>query len=62
VRASEVHFALMPVMGADALVCYGLDDGEAARRRQASAGSLCSADLLELLLGLPVGMPVPVTH
>ena len=34
---------------------------EAARRCQASAGSLCSADLLELLLGLPVGMPVPVT-
>lgn len=61
VRASEVHFALMPVMGAEALVCYRLDDGELARRHRAGAGSLCSADVLELLMGLPVGMPVPVT-
>lgn len=61
VRASEVQCALVPVMGAEALICYRLDDGEAARRRRAGAGSLCSADVLELLLGLPVGMPVPVT-
>jgi hypothetical protein len=61
VRAGEVHFALIPVMGAEALVCYRLDDGEAARRHRSRAGSLCSADVLELLLGLPIGMPVPVT-
>jgi len=61
VRASEVDFALLPVIGTEALVCYRLDDGEAARRHRAGAGNLCLADVLELLLGLPVGMPVPVT-
>lgn len=61
VRCSKVHFALMPVMGTEAMVCYRFDDGEATRRHQAGLGSLRSAEMLELLLGLPVGMPVPVT-
>jgi hypothetical protein len=56
----EVQRALMPIMGAEALVCYRLDDGEHARRRRTDTGAILSADVLELLLGLPVAASVPV--
>ena len=48
------------LMGAEALICYRLDDGEHARRRRAGAGAISSADVLELLLGLPIAASVPV--
>jgi hypothetical protein len=47
-------------MGAEALICYRLDDGEHARRQRAGTGAILSADVLELLLGLPVAASVPV--
>src|ERR1700735_2808204 len=60
VRSDEVRRTLMSIMGTEALVCYKLDDGEHARRQRAGAGTISSADVLELLLGLPIAMPVPV--
>jgi len=60
VRADEVRRTLTSIMGTEALVCYRFDDGEHARRQRASAGVIASADVLELLLGLPIAMPVPV--
>jgi hypothetical protein len=50
----------MSIMGTEALICYKFDDGEHARRRRAGAGTISSADVLELLLGLPIAMPVQV--
>jgi hypothetical protein len=47
------------MMGAEALICYRLDDGEHARRQRAGEGAILSADVLELLLGLPIATPVP---
>lgn len=57
----EVNCAIMPVLGAEALICYRVDTGEAERRRRAGAETITSADVLELLLDLPLGVPVPVT-
>lgn len=51
----------MGIFGTEALICYRLDEVEHTRRLHAEAGALASADVLELLLGLPVGMPVPLT-
>jgi hypothetical protein len=51
----------MSIMGTEALICYRFDDGEHERRQRTGAGVILSADALELLLGLPVAMPVPVT-
>lgn len=50
----------MPIMGTEALICYQFHDSEHARRRRAGPGTISSADVLELLLSLPIGMPVPV--
>jgi hypothetical protein len=58
--SGEVRRALMPIMGAEALVCYRLDDGEHARRRRAGTGAILSPDVLELLLSLPIAASVPV--
>lgn len=60
VRANEVRRTLIPIMGTEALICYQFDDGEHARRRREGGGAISSADVLELLLGLPIAMPVPV--
>lgn len=60
-RGSEVNCAVMPVMGTEALICYRVDTAEAERRRRAGAETIASADVLELLLDLPLGVPVPVT-
>jgi hypothetical protein len=60
VRAEAVRRTLIPIIGTEALICYQFDDGEHARRRRASAGAVSSADVLELLLDLPIAMPVPV--
>jgi hypothetical protein len=56
----EVQRVLMPMMGAEALICYRLDEGEHGRRRQAGAGAIASTDVLELLLSLPISESVPV--
>lgn len=56
-----VQRAVMPVLGAEALICYRLDGSEHARRQRMGAGAFTSAEVLELLLGLPVGAPIPMT-
>jgi len=61
VSGDEVRRAVMPVLGTEALVCYQVDEGEHTRRLHARAGAISSPDVLELLLGLPVAMPVPVS-
>jgi hypothetical protein len=58
--SDKVRRTLTSIMGAEALICYRLDDGEHARRQQAGARAISSADVLELLLGLPIATPVPV--
>lgn len=60
VGSDDVRRTLMPIMGTEALICYQFDDGEHARRRRTGAGAISSADVLELLLDLPIAMPVPV--
>ena len=52
-------FPTVPVMGTEALISYRLDDGEHERRKNAGAKAITSAEVLELLLNLPVDMPVP---
>lgn len=59
VRSDGVQRTLMSIMGTEALICYQFDRREHARRRRAGAGAISSADVLELLLGLPIAMPVP---
>lgn len=56
-----VERAVMPIMGAEALICYRLDADEHARRQRAGGSAISSADVLELLLGLPAAVPIPVT-
>jgi len=53
--------AAMSIFRTETLVSYRLDESEHARRTAVGAGELPSADVLELLLGLPTGMPVPVS-
>jgi hypothetical protein len=60
VGSDRARRSLMSIMGAEALICYRLDDGEHSRRLEADGGAISSADVLELLLGLPVAAPVPV--
>lgn len=48
------------IMGVAAALTYTLDAAEDVRRREAGGREILSPDVLELLLGLPEGMPVPV--
>lgn len=48
------------IMGTSALVRYRFDGLEAARRKASGLGGISSPDVLNLLLDLPLGMPVPV--
>jgi hypothetical protein len=52
--------AAVHVFGAAAGVAYRPDQAEVARRAAVSLGSITQRDVLEVLMGLPVGMPVPV--
>lgn len=51
---------MMAHMGTEALVYYCIDAAEHHRRREAGVGPIRSVDVLELLLGLPLGIEVPV--
>jgi hypothetical protein len=51
----------MSIFRTEALISYQLDEAEETRRRAAGESKVPSADVLELLLGLPTGMPVPVS-
>jgi hypothetical protein len=48
------------VMGQSVAVAYVLDNGEDRRRTLAGLGAVVRLDLLDVLLALPLGLPVPV--
>jgi hypothetical protein len=50
----------MRIMNVQAVLSYTVDHVEHARRERAGGGAVLSPDVLDLLLGLPVGVPVPV--
>lgn len=50
----------MRIFQTEALIIYRLDESEHARRSVAASEQVPAAEVLELLLGLPIGMPVPV--
>jgi hypothetical protein len=50
----------MRIMNVQAVFSYTVDPVEHARRERAGGGAVMSPDVLDLLLGLPVGLPVPV--
>src|SRR5215204_1651313 len=52
--------AVVPILGTRALLRYRLDHHEDGRRRRANLGAIRHPEVLELLLGLPVGVSVPV--
>ena len=52
--------AMVPVLGTRALLHYRLDRHEDDRRRRAHLGAIRHPEILELLLGLPFGVSVPV--
>jgi hypothetical protein len=54
------HQAMVPVLGTRALLRYRLDRHEDDRRRRAHLGAIRHLEVLELLLGLPAGVSVPV--
>jgi hypothetical protein len=56
----EAGVGVVPILGTTALLCYRLDK-EAGRRRRAGLGAVTSPDVLGLLLGLPVGVGVPLS-
>jgi hypothetical protein len=60
-RTAGVLRAMMSVLLTEALICYRVEVDERARRVRTAAGRLSSPDVLELLLDLPIGWPVPIT-
>jgi hypothetical protein len=54
------HAKFVSIMGVSALVRYRLEEHEAARRAARRLGVFSSPDVLNLLLDLPLGLPVPV--
>lgn len=50
----------MRIMNALAVFSYTVNPAEHVRRDQLGAGAVLSPDVLDLLLGLPVGVPVPM--
>lgn len=52
--------AVVDVLGVTAVVAYRRDVCEHRRRREAGTGALRRIDVLELLMGLPEGEPVPI--
>lgn len=58
--AADANLMTVRMLGVSAVLAYRPDPVEWARRRGVGLGPLCSPDLLELLLSLPIGMPVPI--
>ncbi|WP_146087493.1 hypothetical protein [Thermomonospora echinospora] len=50
------------LQGTHAVLTYGLDRSEVERRRLVGLGAVTSPGALRLLLGLPIGVPVPMTR
>ncbi|PBC71160.1 hypothetical protein BX265_5749 [Streptomyces sp. TLI_235] len=58
--SSEGEGVMLSVLGSRALLLYRVDETEHRRRQAAGSEPLDSIPALERLLGLPVGLPVPV--
>ncbi len=56
--AGAAHVSWGPVLGVEALVCFEPDMEEIDRRERAGLGAATDVDVLDLLLGLPVGAAV----
>lgn len=59
-RAGGLRRSVVSILNTEALICFDLDVVEHARRKDAGLGAISSPDMLELLLALPVALPVPV--
>ncbi|MQS15707.1 hypothetical protein F7Q99_26415 [Streptomyces kaniharaensis] len=57
---SESEGAMLSVLGTRAFLLYRVDEPEHRRRQEVGAERLDSIPALACLLGLPVGLPVPV--
>jgi hypothetical protein len=55
---TDCHGTVVRMFGTAAGVAYRLDHAEVARRREHQLGALTDLDVLDALMGLPVGMPV----
>jgi hypothetical protein len=53
--------AVVQALGTQALLWYRIDPREHQRRRRMHLGPILNPEVLNLLLGLPVGMSVPIT-
>lgn len=60
VPAGETQAKFVSIMGTSALVRYRLEDLEVTRRKASRLCDISSPDVLNLLLDLPIGLPVPV--
>jgi hypothetical protein len=60
VTPSEGDQTILPILGVRALLRYRFDAQEVDRRRRARVGAVRDPEILDLLLGLPVGIPVSV--
>ena len=58
---ADVCWRTLPILKTRALLGYRLDREEHERWRRLGLGGVVDAGQLELMLGLPVGLPVPVT-
>lgn len=58
--SSDSEGAMFSVLGTRALLLYRVDEAERRRRQAVGAERLDSIPALECLLGLPIGLPVPV--
>jgi hypothetical protein len=55
------RFGLVNILGSQALVAYRADEVEQSRRARAGAEPLVRPDVLDLLMGLPLNEPVPLS-
>src|SRR6185503_4473558 len=55
----ECSAAIVRMFGFSAAVFYRVDEAEVERRRRDQAQSITALDVLDALMELPIGLPVP---
>jgi hypothetical protein len=55
---TDCHGTVVRIFGTAAGVAYRLDHAEVTRRREHQLGALTDMDVLDALMGLPIGVPV----
>ncbi len=58
--AEGVCHRFVPILRTQALLGYRLNEQEVTRRQARQLGSISSPDILDLLMDLPLGLPVPM--